>query len=322
MSRTARKQASRWLLRLQGEAVSPADRSAFEAWYRAHSEHAAAFDALTTTVDRLRQLRARIAADPAPSPPAFQRSRRSMLAAVAGGALAASFVGFVWIAGVAPWGEETLSLEAGLGVQRQVKLADGSQVELNTGTSLDVRMSATSRRVKLAHGEALFKVAHEAQRPFEVEVAGHVVRAVGTEFSVRADANATTLLVIEGKVSVAPAGGGAPQLVSAAERFDLVDWVRTTALSTKDIERALAWRRGMLEFDGASLDTVVAEVERYTGAHFIFADPALADLPMVTYFRAADLNGFISRLESSYPLLSVRAGNDGYLIYRRPEAAR
>ena len=56
MSPKARKQASRWLLRLQGEAVSPADRSAFEAWYRADPDHAAAFDTLATTVDRLRQL--------------------------------------------------------------------------------------------------------------------------------------------------------------------------------------------------------------------------------------------------------------------------
>jgi transmembrane sensor len=182
-------------------------------------------------------------------------------------------------------------------------------------------MSDERRRIKLARGEALFKVAHEAQRPFEVEADGYLLRAMGTVFSVRVDANATALLVVEGAVSVAPAGGGTSQLVSAAERFDLMNGVRTTALSAKDIERALAWRRGMLDFDGVPLGLVVAEVERYTGAHFTFADPALADVPMATYFRAADLAGFISRLES-YPLLSVRATADGYLIERRPEATR
>jgi transmembrane sensor len=109
--------------------------------------------------------------------------------------------------------------------------------------------------------------------------------------------------------------------VSTGERFDLAN-ARTTPLSAKDIERALAWRRGMLDFDAVPLGAIVTEVERYTGAHFVFADPALADLPMATYFRAADLDSFISRLETSYSLLSVRATADGYLIYRRPEAAR
>jgi transmembrane sensor len=321
MSRQLRREASRWLLRLQSEAVSAEDHAAFEAWYRADSAHAAAFDALAEAVGRLRQLRGRIAEDPEPSAGGFSRSRRAVMAAAAGGALAASITGFAWYVGAAPWGGESLTFETALGVQRRVELADGSKIELNTDTRLDVRMSAARRHVKLARGEALFKVAHETQRPFEVEAAGHVLRAVGTVFSVRVDANATALLVIEGAVSVEPAGGGMRQLVSAAQRFDLVN-ARTTALSAKDIERALAWRRGMLDFDGVPLGAIVAEVERYTGARFIFADPALADLPMATYFRAADLEGFISRLETSYPLLSVSTTAEGYLIYRRPEATR
>jgi transmembrane sensor len=321
MSQQLRRQASRWLLRLQSEAVSADDRAAFETWYRAKPAHAAAFDELAEAVGRLRQLRGRIAEDPEPSDGSFSRSRRAIMAAAAGGALAASITGFAWYVAAAPWGGESLSFETALGVQRQVKLADGSQIELNTGTRLDVRMSAARRHVKLARGEALFTVAHEAQRPFEVEAAGHVLRAVGTVFSVRVDANAAALLVIEGRVSVAPAGGGTPQLVSAAQRFDLAN-ARTTAVGAKDIERGLAWRRGMLDFDGIPLGDVVAEVERYTGARFTFVDPVLADLPMATYFRAADLDGFISRLEMSYPLLSVRETADGYVIYRRPEATR
>jgi transmembrane sensor len=322
MSSKARKQASRWLLRLQGEAVSPADRSAFEAWYRANPDHAAAFDALTTTVDRLRQLRARVAADAAPSPPPFQQSRRSMVAALAGGALAASFVGFVWIAITTPQAEESLSFETAVGLQRQVNLADGSHIELNTDTRLDVQMSAGLRRVTLQHGEAMFDVAHDAQRPFEVEASGYVLRAVGTEFIVRTDERAAVLTVIEGAVTVAPAAGGASRLVKATERLDLARGARAAAIGAKDIERTLAWRRGVLEFDGAPLRDIVAEVERYTGARFSFADPALADLPMVTYFRAADLDGFLARLEGSYPGLSSRPTPDGYLIYRRPEATR
>jgi transmembrane sensor len=321
MSPKARKEASRWLFRLQSEAISPEDIAAFKVWYRADPEHAAAFDRLTNVVGRLRQLKGSLYAEPAPARIAFPRSRRSVLAAAAGGALAASFVGFAWFVVAARPDSENLALETALGMQRRVKLTDGSQVELNTSTRLDVRMSTSRRLVKLEHGEALFTVAHEVERPFEVEAGGYVMRAVGTVFSVRVDAGASNLLVIEGVVSAAQ-DSGTSRLVVAAERLDLSSGIRTSGLSVKDIERTLAWRRGMLDFDRAPLGAVVAEVERYTDAHFTFADPALADLPMVTYFRAADLEGFISRLETSYPLLSVRPTADAYLIYRRPEATR
>jgi transmembrane sensor len=322
MTRRARKQASRWLLLLQGEAVSAADRSAFEAWYRADPDHAAEFDTLTTTVDRLRKLRTRIAADPVPSPPVLERSRRSVLTAAAGGALAASVVGFAWVAVSAPRTGEKLIFQTAIGEQRKVTLADGSHIELNTNTRLVVQMSSKRRHVALQRGEAMFDVAHEAQRPFEVEASGYVLRAVGTEFIVRTDESAAGLTVIEGAVTVAPSSGGTSQLIKGSERFDLARGVRAAPLGEKEIERVLAWRRGLLEFDGAPLRDIVAEVERYTGARFTFADPALADLSMVTYFRAADLRGFLARLERSYPLLSSRPTPEGYLIYQRPEAAR
>jgi transmembrane sensor len=316
------KEASRWLLRLQADGAGPDDRAAFEAWYGADPRHAAAFDALTDRIDRFRQLRGQIPYEPEPDAQTVFRSRRAMFATAAGGALAAGFLGFAWFLAAPTWSGDRQAFETALGAQRQVELVDGSQVELNTNTRLDVRMSDERRHVKLAHGEALFTVAHEPQRPFEVEASGQLLRAVGTVFSVRVDANASELLVIKGAVSVGPLGGRPRHVVKAREHLDLSTATVATALSSEEIDRALAWRRGMLDFDGVLLETVVEEVERYTGAHFEFADPGLETLPMAAYFRAADLDGFIALLETSYPLLRVRAIDKGYLIERRPEATR
>jgi transmembrane sensor len=322
MSRKLRREASRWLVRLQSEDASPADRAAFEVWYRADPRHAQAFDALADTIDRLRQLRGWIPEEAEPKPAAIVLSRRGVFATAAGGLLAACFVVFAWVLAAPSWNGESASFETALGVQRQVDLSDGSKIELNTNTRLDVRMSAERRHVKLAHGEALFRVAHEPKRPFEVEAGGQVLRAVGTVFSVRVDEHASVLLVTEGAVLVTPKGGGRRQLIKAAERFDLVKGTLATLLSANEVDRALSWRRGMLDFDGVALIVVVAEVERYTGAHFEFADPGLEAVSMAAYFRAADVEGFISLLETSYPLLRVRATDTGYLIERRPGGTR
>jgi hypothetical protein len=66
MSRQVRREASRWLLRLQSEAVSAEDHAAFKAWYRADPTHAEAFDALAEAVGRMRQSQGRIGEAPEP----------------------------------------------------------------------------------------------------------------------------------------------------------------------------------------------------------------------------------------------------------------
>lgn len=322
MSSKARREACRWLLRLQGEAVTAADRAAFSAWYRASKKNAREFDGVATTVDRVRKVPRWALQELEPRQPAISQSRRAMLAIGGAGALAASLVAVAWFVETMPRAGESLTFETALGVQRPVKLADGSLVELNTNTRVAVRINAVRRQVRLMHGEALFTVARDPKRPFEVEAGGRIMRAVGTVFSVRVDTNAPQLLVIEGAVSVTPTGSGQPQLVSAGQSFDLTGHATATALSGDDIERVLAWRRGMIDVDGVRLGEVVHEIERYTGAQFIFADPAIEDLPMVAYFRAAELDSFISSLESSYLLLNVRATSKGYLIEQRPEDGR
>jgi transmembrane sensor len=84
-----------------------------------------------------------------------------------------------------------------------VVLDDGSVIDLSTNTQIRVRFSAARRQILLDRGEALFSVAHDASRPFEVTALGVTARAVGTKFSVRLheDARVETL-VTEGRVLV------------------------------------------------------------------------------------------------------------------------
>ena len=96
--------------------------------------------------------------------------------------------------------------ETAVSEQRDVLLADGSRITLNTDTALTVRYAATSRRVELARGEAIFAVKHDVARPFEVVAGQTVTRALGTEFNVDRRSDRIRVSVIEGVVRVSAAG--------------------------------------------------------------------------------------------------------------------
>src|SRR6202034_3836256 len=89
------------------------------------------------------------------------------------------------------------------GQHRDVTLADGSIVSLNTNTIVETDLSRKLRQIYLRKGEAHFQVAHDRSRPFLVHAGDAVVRAVGTEFEVRLrEDKHVEVLVNEGRVEV------------------------------------------------------------------------------------------------------------------------
>jgi FecR protein. len=75
-------------------------------------------------------------------------------------------------------------LQTAKGELRQITLADGSLIELNSDTELAVHYSWLGRSLELVRGEALFSVAPGKWRPFEVSAGGGKLRDIGTRFDV------------------------------------------------------------------------------------------------------------------------------------------
>jgi transmembrane sensor len=90
----------------------------------------------------------------------------------------------------------------GVGEFQKLALPDGSVVDLNTDSKVDVTFTPSERRVQLAHGEAHFSVAKDPARLFVVEAHGVAVVAVGTAFAVRLRSESVEVLVCEGRVRV------------------------------------------------------------------------------------------------------------------------
>src|SRR5690606_22353592 len=156
-------------------------------------------------------------------------------------------------------------IQTAIGEIRRVPLSDGSLAAVNTQTALDVTMKPKLRQIALKGGEAWFQVAKDRARPFLVEIGDVRVRAVGTAFSVRREANGVDVQVTEGVVEVWRVGDEANirRVAAGTRAFIAPDKaVVSVAAASEQIDNALAWRTGQLVFDGDTVAEAVAEFNR------------------------------------------------------------
>ncbi|WP_293457080.1 FecR domain-containing protein [Phenylobacterium sp.] len=282
--------AADWAARVDRGPLSEAEQAELDAWAAADPRRAGAYArarAVSAHFDRARALGDDFV--PARHPEARRRSRRRFLAG-AGGLLAAGFAG----AGVFALSRLNGRVATHKGDVRRVALSDGSAVTLNTDTAVRQAYGDKVRRVVLIRGEALFDVAKDAARPFDV-VAGPVrVRAVGTSFTVRIlPDDEVVVMVREGVVEVRR--GDASPVRLAADRAVTVAASRPLApvtLPAGGAERATAWRQGMLDLDGLTLAEAAGEYARYTDRRIRIADPAVAAMRVTGLFSMSDPDGF------------------------------
>jgi transmembrane sensor len=183
-----------------------------------------------------------------------------------------------------------------------VTLIDGTRIELNARTVLVVEVTATSRRVRLADGEAFFSVAKDPQRPFFVETAAGTVRVTGTHFNVRTESpTGLEVTVQEGSVRVRTGDLPVRDLSAGDRLVRKSNDVSVLRLSPEQVQDYLAWRQGMIVFVDTPLREALARFARYQGRNLVATDAAAARTVGGTH-RIDDLDGFLASLEEALSL--------------------
>src|SRR5579859_7565241 len=199
-----RAQAADWLARLQAPDSTEAQACDFDAWLSVHPGNAAAFDATLAVTLELQASAEAIAEGLRDTPAPRRPAQRGWL--VAGGLAAAAAIAFAVMpyGAIAPAPSQTYATAKG--EQRTVKLADGSTLELNAGSTLSVTLDRHERHVAMPQGEAVFDVAADKARPFVIDAGDRTVRVVGTRFNVRHRGSELSVTVERGVVEVRPGG--------------------------------------------------------------------------------------------------------------------
>lgn len=211
----------------------------------------------------------------------------------------------------------TVHVATGIGMRKQVRLADGSAVTVNTASTMRAAITHGTRRVWLDRGEAYFEVAHDRRHPFTVFAGGRKVTVLGTKFSVRRDRDTVTVAVAEGRVRVEDADAVTGERAAIITAGDVAITRGQSMLladrSEQRVQDGLAWRRGVLTFDQVTLEQAVHEFNRYNVRQIRVGDAQAARLRIGGTFEANNIEAFTRLLHDAFGL-HVATNKDGVTI--------
>jgi transmembrane sensor len=325
--------AAEWLVRLQSADFSIEETLAWQAWLTENPDHAHAFARIEEVSSALR------AVTVPPAVPADQLARDrydasvplkdwreapaqrrilSVFAVAASFAIAAVALAF-WTS-VSP---NTYS--TAIGEHRTVALSDGSTIALGADTRIDVTMSKKVRAIELVRGEALFKVAKDATRPFKVRAGEANVIAVGTAFNIERDSDRAIVSVTEGRVVVEPVAHFLP--VAVMHEFEpklrsvrLQAGQQTTAGSagiedpTKMDDGVAGWQTGRLAFRLQPLRYVLEDVNRYASKPIVLDRVDEGALVITGTVERENIAGWVKSLERAFNLEATE--ESGQIVLR------
>jgi len=328
------EEAAAWRLRIFGEQEpAPADAEAFERWLSASARHQDAFDRTGAAWDLL---------EPHAAEPEVIRARRDALEFARrsnrnrwtdGLTRRGSFRIAASIAAVAALGAVTWPVIDGvdvyrtrLGERREVTLADGSVVALDSDSRVRVHYTAEARRLTLEKGQARFQVAHNRARPFSVTAGDRRVVATGTAFNIELLGKRVNVTLIEGSVEVATVAPRPAPLAPTPKSAKTVSLkagqqlVATAGSSTElvapaKLDDATAWQHGKIVLDNISLADAAIRVNRYADRKIVVDDPDAAAMTVSGVFQAGDPETF-ARAMAQYLDLQAAFGDRQIVLSR------
>lgn len=321
--RRLRRQASQWALRLAGGTLAPAEQRRLDRWLARDARHGPAL----ADVERVWALAGEcrglpLFAQPVPRP---RRSHWRVCAAswwrsepmapwrravvMAGVALVVAGAAGAPDA-VAPW---LADYRSAVGEIRSFDLPDGSHVLLGSNSALDVEYDATTRRVRLLRGEAVFAPAPtgaDEPRSFVVATAGGSMTALGTRYAVRRrDAGHGWIGVLQHRVEVAldrAPGSGVPNATLLTGESATYSHAGGIVRSQIEPARGAAWAEGYLVFDGEPLDIALQRIGEFRPGQLVLANRGAARRPVHALFHLDNLDGALATLCTEMHLKLMR----------------
>jgi transmembrane sensor len=287
-------QAVHWLLEMQQGTLTPRQQAAWQQWLNAHSEHQRAWEHIQRVNQRLRGMPSPLAHATLTAPTSSRRQALKLLLLLGAGSAAA-------------WGLRrqhilpplTADYRSPVGQRRQVQLADGSQLQLNTGSAVDVHFDGEQRLVRLLEGEILLS-ANAGSSPLQVLTGQGLLSSQAARVNVRQFNDHTQVAVLKGRVEVMPnTYSGLPLVVEAARQVNFTRKGWDTPRATD--ANSGAWAEGMLMAAHMRLEDFLGELGRYRRGQ-LNCDPQVANLLISGSYPLDDSERILDLLEISLPV--------------------
>lgn len=299
-----RAAAQQWFARLLAPDCSESDRVAFARWRAADPAHDEAYRQVGDIWARSAKLREDPAIAMAMAEALRPAKRPRPIWGIKWLSLAATAAVILLVATVSWrfWARDVsvTRYATALGEQRTIVLKDGSQVVLDTNTTLIVHFGKQERGLTLEHGRADFAVRHNAKWPFVVHTAEGSVTDTGTRFQVRVEDDESKVTLLQGGVKVATKDGALSAVLTPDESITVASSGRLGvphAVSSAELSSLEGWTQGDVVVKGRPLADVLKEMNRYSSTKLRMGDPSLGNTSISGVFKAGDQKSFAMALE-------------------------
>ncbi|MFD2645459.1 FecR domain-containing protein [Pseudomonas japonica] len=292
--REAIRQAAHWYVRLASATDDGEEHAQWQHWHDSDPLHRQAWQRMQVASASFGGLPQRLAASTLLGAGHSRRQVLYGLALLLGGG---TFAALGWRSDLRrEWSADERSA---IGERREVRLADGSRLLLDTDSAVDVRFDARQRQLRLHRGRILIDTASDpAARPFSVVTHSGQVLALGTRFTVAVDEQGAEVAVLEKAVEVSLDPTRRLRLEAGQRaRFGAagIGPVRASDASVA------AWQDGSLIAIDLPLGELLAQLSRYRPG-LLTCDPAVAGMRISGAFPIDDTELALTALQASFPV--------------------
>lgn len=294
---TSVKQAIQWMLKLHENGHDPALQQQCAQWRGARHEHEQAWQRVIHLHQEL-DLRTIPGAGLAlQTLESSQRRlhRRQALKLLGGVAMLGSAA---WLANdldaTSTW---TSDYATGTGERRTFRLADGTLLQLNTRSAVDLASTERQHLLRLKQGEVM--ITCNPQRQLLVQTRDGLLEGFGARFVARQDSDCTRVSVSHGRVAIHRPGQGPMQWIESGQNWRL-DAQGAYRLDQVDMD-AMAWTEGLIVTRDIRLSDFLAQVSRYRHGYLGCSDD-IADLRLSGVFRLQDPEQLLQVLPRTLPV--------------------
>lgn len=281
--------AAQWLALLESGGATEQDRANLQRWRDTSVSHEQAWQKAQALRQRFADLPSALALSSLDRP---DPGRRVVLKRALG---AVALVPAAWLIGrQLPLEVWRADLHTATGERKQVQLADGSALQLNTASAVDVNM--TSRHVKLVEGEMSLKVSGVS--PLTIQTRFGQVIVSQSEVCVRQDVRGCRVSVFNGAAQLRPLQG-AELTLRAGQQINL-QGSGAGAVQAFDVLQP-GWREGVLMANNQPLGDFLRELDTYRPGVLRW-EPELETLRVTGSFRLDDTDRILALLSASLPL--------------------
>ncbi len=289
-------QAIDWLVKLRFGRPGPCTEQQFQQWLTSHPHNPVAWQRVSLLGDELAGLPKDLSRRTLESSQQQRISRRSHLKLLALLAVGGS----LGLAAREPLGLPELLADSSTatGERRQLQGSDGSRIQLNTASAIDLHYSAEQRRLELVRGEVSLESNADDNRPFFMQTRVGPLATLDGQLLLRENSQGLLLAVRRGEVTLFPASAAARQVL-AGETLQV--WANGSFQAVTLHSDPWGWTDGVLSVQQMPLGEFVSELARYRPG-LLRCAPEVANLKVSGTYQLADTEEILHLLSHSLPV--------------------